>query len=295
MKKTILLAAMALVAVACSEKENYDATGTFEATEVLVSAEASGRILTFDVAEGAEVKAGAVLGAIDSLQLSLQRQQLEKQQQALLKTRPDVEKQVASLRRQIAKQEQELQRISNLLKDNAATQKQYDDVDAQLAITRTQLDATLSSLSNNTASIDNNAAAIELQIKQLDDRLQKCRIASPIDGTVLVKYVEEGELAVQGRPLMKVAALDEMYLRAYFTSNQLANIKLGQKVTVVADFGGDEQIEYQGTITWIAAESEFTPKGIQTRDSRANLVYAVKIAVPNDGRLKIGLYGEVKL
>ncbi len=295
MKKTLIIAAAIVLLTACSSKENYDATGTFEATEVMVSAEASGRILSFSVQEGTPVQVGEVLGAIDSVQLSLQRRQLQEKQQALLKTKPDVEKQVAALRSQIEKQEKELLRLANLLKDSAATQKQYDDMEAQLSVTRSQLDATLSSLSSNNASIDNNVSAMELQIKQYDDLLQKCRIASPIAGTVLVKYMEAGEMAVQGRPLMKVAALDDMYLRAYFTSDQLAHIKLGQTVTVIADFGGDEQIEYPGTITWIAQESEFTPKGVQTRDSRSNLVYATKIAVPNDGRLKIGLYGEVKL
>ena len=165
----------------------------------------------------------------------------------------------------------------------------------QLTVLRNQLDATLSTLSTSNASIDGNAAAMEWQIKQIDNGLQNSRIFSPIDGTVLVKYVEQGEMAAAGRPIMKVADLDNMYLRAYFTSDQLSKVKIGQKVTVIADFGGDEQYEYEGTVSWISAESEFTPKSIQTRNSRANLVYATKIAVKNDGRLKIGLYGEVKL
>ncbi len=296
MKKIILISTLAVMLMAsCNKKQNYDATGTFEATEILVTSEASGRILSFDVTEGATVRKDQLLGAIDSVQLSLQRDQLKMQQQALLKGKPNMEKQVASLRQQISKQETELKRIESLMRDDAATQKQYDDAASQLSITRAQLDATLSSLSSNAASIDDNAAAIELQILQLDDRIAKCRITSPIDGTVLVKYMEAGEMAVQGRPLMKVADLDQMYLRAYFTSTQLAKIKVGQKVTVIADFGGKDQVEYPGTITWIAQESEFTPKSIQTNDSRANLVYAAKIAVKNDGKLKIGLYGEVRL
>lgn len=158
-----------------------------------------------------------------------------------------------------------------------------------------QLDALLSTLKNNTSSIDENASAIDLQIAQVEDRLSKCRIVSPIDGSVLVKYSEAGELAATGKPLMKVADMDRLYLRAYFTSDQLSDLSVGQEVTVVADFGGDKQREYPGRITWIASECEFTPKSIQTRDTRANLVYAVKIAVENDGLLKIGLYGEVRL
>ena len=181
------------------------------------------------------------------------------------------------------------------MKDGAATTKQLDDITASIRVLNGQLEALLSSLKNNTSALDANASAIDLQIAQVEDRLAKCRIASPIDGSVLVKYGEAGELAAAGRPLMKVADMSRLYLRAYFTSDQLARLKVGQEVTVVADFGDDQQREYPGRITWIASESEFTPKTIQTRDTRANLVYAVKIAVENDGWLKIGLYGEVRL
>ena len=290
-----VLTVVALCATSCGNKNDFDATGTFEATEVTVSAEASGKVLTFAAEEGARVQAGEVLGVIDTMQLYLQREQLLRQQTALLRSRPDIEKQVASLRKQIDKQQREVKRVENLLAGKAATQKQLDDAETQLDVLQRQLDATLSSLNSSNATIEQNAAAAEWQIKQINDRLEKSRIISPINGTVLVKYIEPGEMAVQGRPLMKVADLDKMYLRAYFTSDQLANVQLGQTVTVIADFGGDEQIEYPGTISWIASESEFTPKNIQTRSSRANLVYAAKIAVHNDGKLKIGLYGEVKL
>ena len=295
MKKIAILMVALLALTACGDKNEFDATGTFEATEVTVSAEASGKVLVFTAEEGTSVQAGETLGVIDTMQLYLQREQLMRQQTALLRSRPDVEKQVASLRQQIAKQEREVTRVQNLLAGNAATQKQLDDAETQLSVTQRQLDATLSSLNSSNASIEQNAAAIEWQIKQINDRLEKSHIVSPITGTVLVKYIEPGEMAVQGRPLMKVANLEQMYLRAYFTSDQLADIQLGQAVTVIADFGGDKQIDYPGTITWIAQESEFTPKGIQTRSSRAELVYATKIAVHNDGNLKIGLYGEVKL
>ena len=182
-----------------------------------------------------------------------------------------------------------------MLKDGAATKKQKDDIEAQIKILERQLDATLSTLDKNTSTINNNSAALEAQIAALDDRISKCRIISPIGGTVLVKYAEAGELASVGKPLMKIADLDNIYLRAYFTSDQLAKVNLGDEVKVVADFGGEERYDYTGRVAWISSESEFTPKTIQTKDSRANLVYAVKIAVENDGRLKIGLAGEVVL
>lgn len=293
--KRVLYIATAILAVSCGKEAEFDAQGTFEATEVVVSSEAVGKIFNFVAEEGTSVVAGEVIGEIDSVQLDLQRKQLMAQQSALLASRPDVKAQVASLKEQIAKQRSELQRVDNMLRDGAATTKQHDDIEAQIKVLESQLSATLSTLDKNTATINENAAAIEAQIAILDDRIAKCRIVSPVSGTVLVKYAEAGELATAGKPLMKVADLDNIYLRAYFTSDQLSKIKLGDKVTVVADFGGDERYDYEGRIAWISSESEFTPKTIQTRDSRANLVYAVKIAVKNDGRLKIGLAGEVKL
>jgi HlyD family secretion protein len=217
------------------------------------------------------------------------------QQSALLNSRPDVKKQVASLKEQISKQKSELLRVENMLRDGAATQKQRDDIDAHIRVLEGQLEAALSTLSKNAASLNNSSSALEAQIAALDDRIAKCSIASPINGTVLVKYAEAGEFATVGKPLMKVADMEKIYLRAYFTSDQLADIHLGDTVTVVADFGGDKRYDYEGRVSWIASEGEFTPKTIQTKDSRANLVYAVKIAVKNDGRLKIGLAGEVNL
>ena len=294
MKRIVYIAAVVLAA-SCGTEAEFDAQGTFEATEVVVSSEATGRILNFEVEEGMAVEANQMVGAIDSVQLHLQRKQLVAQQSALLGSRPDVKKQVAALREQIAKQNEELRRVENMLKDGAATKKQKDDIEAQIKILESQLDATLSTLDKNTSTINNNSAALEAQIAALDDRISKCRIISPIGGTVLVKYAEAGELASVGKPLMKIADLDNISLRAYFTSDQLAKVNLGDEVTVVADFGGEERYDYTGRVAWISSESEFTPKTIQTKDSRANLVYAVKIAVENDGRLKIGLAGEVIL
>ena len=294
MKRIVYIVA-AMLAVSCGTEAKFDAQGTFEATEVIISSEAAGRILSFDIKEGMTIDAGEPLAVIDSVQLHLQRSQLEAQLSALLNSRPDVQTQVASLREQIATLKVEQRRIENMLRDGAATEKQKDDVDAQIRILESQLSATLSTLNTNTSTINSNAEAIRVQISALDDRIGKCRATSPISGTVLVKYAQEGELATVGKPLVKIADLGNIYLRAYFTSDQLASIKLGDEVTVTADFGGEERYDYVGRVAWISPESEFTPKTIQTKDSRANLVYAVKIAVENDGRLKIGLAGEIKL
>lgn len=279
----------------CGGKQDFDATGTFEAESVTLSAETSGRLLAMNAEEGSTVEQGDLLAVVDTSALYLQLHQLAAQQSALLKSRPDIGKQAASLRSQIAKQEREVTRIENLLKGNAATQKQLDDVQAQLSVLRNQLDATLSQLGSSSEAIEQNASAIEWQIKQIALQLERSRITSPISGIVLATYLKAGEMAVAGRPVTKIADLDRMYLRAYFTSDQLSRVAVGQKVKVTADFGGNERYDYEGTVTWIASESEFTPKSIQTRNSRANLVYATKIAVKNDGRLKIGVYGEVKI
>ena len=293
--KRLAYIAIAMLTASCGSDTEFDAQGTFEATEVIVSSESAGRILNFSIDEGATIEAGTELAVIDSLQLHLQRKQLLAQQTALLSSRPDVGKQVASLREQIAKQKRELQRVDNMLADGAATRKQRDDIEAQIKVLQGNMEALLSTLGKNTATINDNSAALEAQIAALDDRIAKCRVTAPVGGTVLVKYAEAGELATAGKPLVKIADLNAIYLRAYFTSSQLANIKLGDTVRVVADFGGDERYDYEGRIAWISSESEFTPKTIQTKDSRANLVYAAKIAVKNDGRIKIGLAGEVIL
>jgi len=294
-KRILLLGTLSLLLFSCNRGNDFDATGTFEATETTISAEATGKIIAFDAEEGATVREGQLLGCIDSTTLVLQREVLKKQQAALLASRPDVQKQVAALRAQIAKQETELARIKKMRAGGAATGKQVDDAESQLLVLQSNLDATLQTLHSSAATVDGNAAALEAQMRLLDDQIAHCRIVAPADGTVLVRYVQRGEMVALGKPILKVADLEQVYLRAYFTSDQLAHVKLGQEVTIVADFGGSEQHRYKGTVTWIASESEFTPKGIQTRNSRANLVYAAKIAVKNDGRLKIGLYGEVEL
>lgn len=280
---------------ACRNTPDYDATGIFEATPVTVSAETSGKILSFSIEEGDSVLAGQKIAVIDTSMLVLQQKQLGSQKQSAKASTPDITAQAAALRSQIAHQEHECQRFGRLLADGATTQKQYDDAQAQLGVLRGQLTALLSTLDNNRTSISDNTVAIQYQLEQIGEQIARSTVSSPLTGTVLIKYAQSGEFATPGRPLCKIADLGNIYLRAYFTALQLADLRIGQKVTVIADFGGDEQYEYPGTVTWIAQESEFTPKSIQTRDSRANLVYAVKIAVCNDGRLKLGQYGEVRL
>ena len=295
MKHTYLVLPMALAAAGCNTAPVYDATGIFEATTVTVASETTGKILTFNISEGDSIVVGEPIAVIDTTLLVLQQKQVMSQQQSAESSSPDIAAQAASLRSQIAHQRQECERQKKLLADGATTQKRYDDAAALLRTTQGQLDGLLSTLSKSRNSISDNAAALQYQRQQIAEQIEKSTVKSPLTGTVLVKYAETGEFATPGKPLVKVANLDDIYLRGYFTVSQLAYIKLGQKVTVIADFGGDEQYEYPGTITWIAQESEFTPKSIQTRDSRANLVYAVKISVKNDGRLKLGQYGEVRL
>lgn len=295
MKTTTLIALTALLACSCNNKPDYDATGIFEATTVTLSAETSGKILSLDVAEGDTITAGATVAVIDTALLSLQQMQLGLQQQSATASVPDIAAQVAAIKSQIAHQQQEVARQESLLADGATTRKAYDDASAQLRTLNRQLEAQLSTLGKNQTSISDNAMAIFYQQQQIAEQISKSTIKAPITGTVLVKYAEPGEFAMPGKVLVKVADMNKIYLRSYFTANQLAHIHLGMDVKVIADFGGEEQYEYPGKITWIAEESEFTPKSIQTRDSRANLVYAVKIAVENDGRLKLGQYGEVVL
>lgn len=295
MKKIVFLSALFCTLISCQNNKKYDATGIFEATTVTVSSETNGKLISFTVEEGDSVTMGQQVGLVDTTLLSLQQKQLMSQQSAVEKSSPDIAAQVAALRTQIAHQQNECDRIARLLAGGAATMKQSDDANAQLATLHGQLEGLLSTLGKDRSSITESASALQYQREQIEEQIRKSNIVAPITGTILQKYAEQGEYATPGRPLFRMANLDNIYLRSYFTASQLANITIGQEVTVIADFGGDEQYEYPGKIIWIAQESEFTPKSIQTQDTRANLVYAVKIAVSNDGRLKLGQYGEVRL
>ena len=288
-----LIATALLSLAACNRGDgDFDATGTFEATEILVSSEANGKIMELNIEEGDRLDAGALVGYVDSTQLSLKKMQLSAGLRSVDIRKPDIRKQIAALEQQIATARTEQQRMENLVKAKAGNQKQVDDIVNNIKYLQKQLDAQYSTLNKTTGGADAEAEGILYQIMQLDDQLQKSRIVNPQAGTVLVKYAEPGEVTAAGKPLYKIADTDLLYLRAYITSDQLSTLKQGQTVRVFADYGENDRREYPGTITWISDKSEFTPKGIQTKDERANLVYAIKIAVKNDGYLKIGQYGE---
>lgn len=295
MRKIVYMAVMGTILLSSCKgnKDTFDATGAFEATEILVSSEANGVIRELNLTEGDRLGAGDVLGYVDSTQLYLKKMQLSASLRSVDVRKPDIRKQIASLEQQIATARTEQQRMENLVRAKAGNQKQVDDIVNNIKYLQKQLDAQYSSLSKTSGGADAEADGIMYQIMQLDDQLQKSRIVNPQTGTVLVKYAEPGEITAAGKPLYKIADTDLLYLRAYVTADQLSLLKQGQSVRVFADYGTDDRREYPGIITWISDKSEFTPKGIQTKDERANLVYALKIAVKNDGYLKIGQYGEI--
>ena len=296
---------MALMMAACggNEKE-YDATGTFEATETTVYAEQSGVLLSFSVNEGDNIEANKEVGLIDTTQTWLKILQLNATKEVYQSQKPDMERQIAATRQQLVKAWQDEQRYKELVADGAAPSKMLDDASSQVKVLQKQLDAQISSLSTSTRSLDKQTVAADVQVSQLRDMLHKCHILTPTNGTVLEKYVERGEFVAVGKPLFKIADTENMYLRAYVTSAQLQNIKIGQQVKVFADYGDNQRKEYEGKISWISSRSEFTPKTILTDDERADLVYAVKVAIKhstsarsqgeNDGFVKIGMYGGIR-
>lgn len=293
MKKSIGWLSLALLMGCAGGKENYDATGTFETTEVVVSAEASGRLLRLSLEEGDSLEANRIVGLVDTVQLALKRDQLLANLKSVESQRPDLQKQIAGLKQRLSTALKEKQRVENLLKAGAANGKQLDDWEAQVALLEKEVAAQQSSLQNTVNSLSQQGLSVAIQIAQVEDQLNKCRLESPINGVVLSKYVEEGELVSFGKPLFKVGDMRRMILRAYLTSTQLASVKTGDRVTAYLDYGTDTPISYSGKITWISDRAEFTPKTILTKDERADQVYAVKIAVRNDGRIKIGMYGGV--
>ena len=296
MQKIHVLAGVALMMAACGGNEKaYDATGTFEATETTVYAEQSGALLTFSVNEGDHIEAGKEVGLIDTTQTWLKIRQLDATKEVYQSQKPDLERQIAATRQQLSKAQQDEQRYRELVADGAAPSKMLDDASSQVKVLQKQLDAQISSLSTSTRSLDKQTVAANVQIEQLRDMLRKCHIVTPTKGTVLEKYVERGEFVAIGKPLFKIADTEQMFMRAYVTSFQLQNIKIGQQVKVFADYGNGQKKAYDGTISWISSRSEFTPKTILTDDERADLVYAVKVAIKNDGYVKIGMYGEVVL
>ena len=295
MKKIMILATGLVALASCGNKDvDYDASGVFETTEVLVSARGTGEIISLNIEEGQQVKANEELGRLDVTQLELKKDQLKSGKTAATSRKLNTQQQVASISQQIQNLQREKARFEALLKDGAATQKQVDDIGYQIAVLQKQLSAVNEQVSTANTSIDGQSAGFDAQIGQVDDMLRQAVITSPIDGVILSKYAEQGEFAAPGRALFKVADVSQMRLRAYITADLLTNVKIGQKVKVYADQGDKGRKEYEGTISWISSEAEFTPKTIQTRNERSNLVYAVKIDVKNDGIIKRGMYGDVK-
>lgn len=295
MQRTIFLFIMtAATLAACSkDKSTFDATGTFEATEVIVSAGTAGKIVQMQVDEGQSIEANALAAIVDTTQLYLKKMQVQAQIKAVLSREPDIPSQLAALQEQIRVANQEKKRSANLVQAGVAPQKQLDDINNQIAVLEKQLDAQRTILQTNTGAIYAEVDPLTQQVAQLDDQLDQSRVLNPIKGTVLVTYAEQGEYTAPGKALYKVADLRNMQLRAYISGNQLPLIKLGQSVKVMVDNGTDGYTEHKGTLEWISEKAEFTPKSIMTQDERSNLVYAIRIAVPNDGSIKIGMYGEV--
>lgn len=293
--KNLHILFVALIIAGCNRNTNeFDATGTFEATEVIISSEANGRILRLDLEEGDVIPSGKRVGLIDSSQLYLTRQQLLMNRKAILASRPDVQTQIEATKKEIESAQIDKKRIENLIKGEVATQKQLDDVNARLAVLEARLSAQRNSLLTSTASLNEQSSAIDAQLAVLQDQLKRCKLVNPVQGTVLSKYARANEITGVGKALYKIANLDTLVLRAYLSGSQLSQVKLGQQLEVLVDADKDTYKTYSGTIDWISDKAEFTPKTIQTKDERANLVYAIKINVKNDGFLKLGMYGEVK-
>ena len=311
MKKIFLITSSVvfLIGAGCQGNGNSsDASGTFEADETIVSSELSGKILSLNVEEGALLTKDSVIGTIDAVHVSLQQEQVEASIRALNEKTADAGPQVQLLQNQLAVQQSQLNnllheksRVENLVKADAATGKQLDDINAQIDVARKQMNVTQqqiavqkNAIATQNRSILSEADPLKKRVAQLKDQAGKANIINPVTGTVITKYAETGEVTTAGKALYKIADLSSLNLRAYITGTQLSQVKLNQSVKVLIDDGAKKYKEYHGTIIWISGKAEFTPKTIQTKEERANLVYAIKVKVTNDGYVKIGMYGEVK-
>ena len=308
-KKIIAYVFILALLVSCRSKQNeFDASGSFEADEVIVSSLANGRILSLSLEEGTLLEKDSIVGLVDATGLDLQKEEVEASIKSLQMQTQSVTEQVKLLQDQLGVQqsqldnmEKERQRVENLVKLDAATGKQLDDIHSQIAVIKKQMAVTRQQIQvqkDNTATrnrgILSQSEPMKKRISQIEDQLKKTAIRNPIKGTVLTQYAEAGEVTTMGKAIYKIADLSDLYLRAYISGTQLAQAKLGQLVKLRVDDGKDKYREYNGTITWISDKAEFTPKTIQTKEERASLVYAIKVKVKNDGTLKIGMYGEVK-
>lgn len=295
MKKIFINFLLIAALTSCNNNKNQlDAAGAFESVETIVSTEASGTIKEFKIEEGQALQPGQFIGYVDSLQLYLKKKQLEAQIKAVLSGRPDAPKQIAVLEEQLKNAGRDQKRFTNLVQANAGTQKQLDDINNQIEVIKKQIEAQESTLGISSESISEQAPPLQRQIDQINDQISKCRIINPIHGTVLTKYAQDHEVVMPGKALYKIAETDTLILRAYITGSQLSEVKLGQKIKVRIDKGAKQYGEYSGIIYWVSDKSEFTPKTIPTKEERADLVYAIKVRVINDGFLKIGMYAEVQ-
>lgn len=305
----LLIIISTLILVSCNKNgKNFDASGTFEADEVVVSATANGKILSLNIEEGFVLTKDSIVGLVDPIGLSLQKEEIEASIKALGEQTSNATPQVKLLEDQLTVQQSQLEnllhertRIENLLKQDAATSKQLDDINAQIdvakkqmSVTKQQINVQKNNIGTQNRGILSQEKPLQKKAEQIEDQLRKTSIINPIDGTVTTKYAEAGEITSNGKALYKIADLSTMTLRAYITGTQLSQVKLGQTVKVLVDDGADKYKEFPGNITWISDKAEFTPKTIQTKEERANLVYAIKIKVKNDGYMKIGMYGEVQ-
>ena len=288
----IVIAAISLALVSCNGNgEKADAYGNFETDEITVSAEMAGRILNLKVEEGDEIPEGQIVGLIDTTQIALKRVQLEAQINAAASRLPNISAQADVQREQIRILKIDLERFTKMMADGAATQKQLDDVSGRISIAEKQIDA----IETQRKSVVAEMEVLKTQLSQINDQLKRCKIENPVRGTVLVRFAQQGEVTAPGKPIYKIANIDFLYLKVFVTGNQLSNFAIGEKVKVFIDSENNELVEKEGIVSWVSSSAEFTPKIIQTRDERVKMVYAVKIKVKNDGSLKIGMPGEVRI
>lgn len=293
-KYHIMLISLLSLLYSCDGSDyEADAYGNFEAVEIIVSSEANGKLVVFQLEEGDKLNENQIVGFVDTTQLHLNKKQLEASIRAIKSKTQNVQVQIEVLENKRENLEREKNRVERLLADSAATSKQYDDIVGELAVVEKQITATKSQLNTGNRGLLSEIAPLEVKIEQLEDQLEKSIINNPTKGTVLTKFAYENEITSYGKPLYKIADLENITLRAYLSGNQLANVKIGQGVTIAIDQNDGEK-EFQGEVTWISSNAEFTPKVIQTKEERVNLVYAFKVVVKNSGEIKIGMPGEVR-
>lgn len=292
LKLTVIIALLGVLTGCGNSGGDVYGTGSFEATEILVSSEVNGTMQEWTVEEGMTMNEGTIVGLVDTTQLYLKKEALKRSAKGVTAARPNISTQTASLEAQLSNLKVQRDRIRRLLDAEVATQKELDDIETGIRVVESQLAAARSTLGNSSAQITAQSSAVDVQIAQVQDMIDRSVIKAPMTGTVTANYIHKGELTGAGRPLFRIADLSEMILRAYISTEELSSLKIGDTVTIQVD-GKDEKKQYQGTLQWISAKSEFTPKTVQTEEERSNLVYAVKVKVKNDDYLKIGMYGEI--